>query len=189
MNFVVKERSERIIDAIMLIIIGTLMCIFTGAAVDVFIIVSGVACLVFGVLYIVAYFGTFLIHDPALLLRGLFWILIGSVIMSDPAIYIYIVVFAVSFFLIYDGISEIAYAVDLAALKVRNWWVDLLMAILALGFGIAILVVEFIGGNSVQLVVILSGASLILTGVLELVLIFALHRDFKKKNDKVVSVQ
>jgi uncharacterized membrane protein HdeD (DUF308 family) len=189
MNFIVKERSERIIDAIMLIIIGTLMCIFTGAAVDVFVMVSGIACLVFGVLFIVAYFGTFLIHDPSLLLRGLFWILIGSVILSNPGIYIYIVVFAVSFFLIYDGISEIAYATDLAGLKIKNWWVDLIMGILALGFGIAILAVEFAGGNSVQLVVILSGASLILTGILELVLIFALHRDFKKKNDKVVSIQ
>jgi uncharacterized membrane protein HdeD (DUF308 family) len=97
-------------------------------------------------------------------------------------------VFAVSFYLLYEGVEEIAYSIDLEKLHVKNWWLDLIDGIISLGFGVAILCVTFTGGNSIALISILCGASLMYEGIMELLLIFLLHRDFKK-NDKVVSIQ
>lgn len=188
MNLITQARTRKIVDAICLIIIGLLMCVFTQASAEVFVMVSGIFCLVFGVLFIAAYFGTFLVHDAYLLLAGLFWILIGSLILGDPGTYLYVMVFAVSFYLLYEGVEEIAYSIDLEKLHVKNWWLDLIDGIISLGFGVAILCVTFTGGNSIALISILCGASLMYEGIMELLLIFLLHRDFKK-NDKVVSIQ
>jgi uncharacterized membrane protein HdeD (DUF308 family) len=156
------------------------MCLFTNFATDVFVTVSAVMCIVFGSIYIFAYFATLFIHDPNLLIRGFFLLLLGSCIMADPGIFLYVVVFAASFFMIFMGIEEMTMAMDLEQRNVKNWWIDLIYAILSLGCGIAILVVEFTGGNSLALVVIMAGAFLIVEGIFELVMIFALHRDFKR---------
>jgi len=189
MNFFKNEKTERIIDAVFLIIIGILIAVFTNIAADVFALVSAILCFVFGAFYLVAYFASFLLHDPWLLLRGIFLIILGSWIMVYPQDFLYTMVFVVSFYLFYFGIQEIAYACDLSRLNVKNWWIDLVNGILMIGFGVAILCVEFTGGNSIQAVSILAGASLALEGIMELLLIFALHRDFKKFHKRVVSEQ
>jgi uncharacterized membrane protein HdeD (DUF308 family) len=188
MNFLRQEKTERIIDACFLMIIGILIAVFTEPAAEVFAITSGVISIVFGSVFLFSYFVTFLVHDPWLLLRGLFLIILGSWILAYPVDYLYTMVFVVTFYLFYFGIQEIAYSIDLARLNVRNWWVDLVNGILEILLATAILVVEFIGGNSIQAVTILCGSSLALEGAMEMVLIFALHRDFKKFH-KVVSVQ
>ncbi len=188
MNLVRSEKTERIIDACFLIIIGVFIAIFTQFAAATFALVSGILCLVFGACYLAGYFVTFIVHDPWLLLRGVFLLIMGSWILAYPGDYLYTMVFVVCFYLFYFGIREIAYSTDLERLGVKNWWIDLINGILMIGCGAAILAVEFAGGNSVQAVSILCGASLALEGVMELILIFALHRDFKKFN-KVVSNQ
>ena len=86
--------------------------------------------------------------------------------MVYPQDFLYTMVFVVSFYLFYFGIQEIAYACDLSRLNVKNWWIDLVNGILMIGFGVAILCVEFTGGNSIQAVSILAGASLALEGIM-----------------------
>lgn len=188
MDFLKQEKTERIIDACFLIVIGVLIAVFTEPAAAVFALTSGIISIVVGAFFLFSYFATFLIHDPWLLLRGLFLVILGSWIIAYPVDYLYTMVFVVSFYLFYFGIQEIAYSVDLSKLSVKNWWVDLVNGILEILCATAILIVAFTGGNSVQAVTILCGASLALEGVMELLLIFVLHRDFKKFH-KVVSVQ
>ncbi|MCI2068320.1 MAG: DUF308 domain-containing protein [Bacilli bacterium] len=180
MNFIVEERNQRVFSACFLILIGILMCLFTSFSAGVFVIVCGVMCIVFGCLYVGAYFATLLIHDPYLLMRGFFLLLLGSCILSDPGVFLYVVVFATSLFMMFMGVEELAYAVDLAKLHVKNWWIDLLYSILSLGLGIGIIVVEYTGGNSLAMVVTMAGAFLIFEGVFELVMIYGLHRDYRK---------
>lgn len=188
MNFIVKQRNERIADAIFLIILGILMCIFQRATIEVFVLVSGISCIVFGCFFLLAYFWSFFVHSPSLLIRGVILLLVGSLILSFSNAYIYFLVFSVSIYLIYAGIKEMAYAINLSRAGVKNWWADLLNSIIDLGCGLAILIIQFTQKDASGLVCVLCGASLILYGVLELILIFLLHRDFKKKN-KVVSEQ
>jgi uncharacterized membrane protein HdeD (DUF308 family) len=188
MNLIRSEKTERIIDACFLIIIGVFIAIFTQFSASVFALVSGILCIVFGACYLAGYFMTFIVHDPWLLLRGIFLIIMGTWILTYPVDYLYTMVFVVCFYLFYFGIREIAYSIDLERLNVKNWWIDLVNGILMIGCGAAILAVDLAGGNSVQAISILCGASLALEGVMELILIFALHRDFKKLN-KVVSNQ
>jgi len=188
MNWVRKEKTERIINACFLIVIGVVIAIFTRFAATTFALVSGILSLLFGAAYLVGYFASFIIHDPWLLLRGVFFLIMGSWILANPGDYLYTMVFVVCFFLFYFGIREIAYSTDLERLNIKNWWIDLINGIAMIGCGAAILVVEFAGGNSVHAVSVLCGAALALEGVMELILILALHRDFRKLN-KVVSNQ
>jgi uncharacterized membrane protein HdeD (DUF308 family) len=180
MDFINQEKTQRIFSACFLIVIGIIMCFFTNFTAAVFVTVSGVLCIVFGCLYIAAFFATLLAHDPYLLIRGFLLLALGSCIMADPGTYLYVVVFATSLFLMYMGIEEMAYAIDLARLHVKNWWIDLIYSIISLGLGIAILIVEYSGGNSIAMVVTMAGICLIVEGAFELILIFALHRDFKR---------
>jgi uncharacterized membrane protein HdeD (DUF308 family) len=180
MNIVTEEKNQRIASACFLILVGILMCFFTTLTASVFALVCGIVCLVFGCLFIAAYFMTLLIHEPYLLLRGLFLLFLGSAILAYPGDFLYVMVFTASFYLIYLGIEEMAYAIDLAKMHVRNWWIDLVGCILTLGCGIAILAVHFSGGNSIGFIVSLAGAFLIAEGVFELVMILALHRDYKR---------
>ena len=189
MDMIKQEKTERIIDAAFLIIIGILIAVFTEPAAEVFALTSGIISIVFGAVFLFSYFMTFLIHDPWLLLRGLFLIILGSWILAYPVDYLLTMVFVVSFYLFYFGIQEIAYSVDLARLGVKNWWIDLVNGIVQVLLATAILIVDFAGGNSIQAVTILCGASLALEGAMEMVLIFALHRDFKKFHKRVVSEQ
>lgn len=189
MNFIKEEKNKRITDAICLIVLGILIVAFYGLAVDVFCLVSGIAAIVIGAFYLIAYFATFIIHDPMLLIEGLVLLLCGSWILADPTVYIYLMVFAISIFLIYFGITEITYSVDLKKMGIKNWWADLVVGILFLLCGIAIVTAWFIGRDSVRLVTYLCGASLIIEGILELVLVIGLHRDYKKIKKNVVSEQ
>jgi uncharacterized membrane protein HdeD (DUF308 family) len=188
MNLLAKERNERLLDAITLIVLGLIMVLFPNFTTQVFVIVTGVLALVFACLFLFAYFATFLIHDPYLLLRGLLLLIVGTWILSDPGSYLLVMVFCISIYLIYMGIQEIAYAVDLHKMKVKGWWIDLIFGILSLGMGVSTLVIEFMGGRGDALVAIFAGSSLILEGVMELVLVYALHRDFKRAS-KIVSEQ
>jgi uncharacterized membrane protein HdeD (DUF308 family) len=190
MNLLKEERNERIADAVILIVIGVLTCCFSNLAADAFALVSGILCLIFASLYLFFYFASFIIHDPYLLLRGILLLFFGIWILSDPGAYLLLMVFFVSIYLMICGIEEIAYGADLARLSVKNWWADLLDGLICLALGISILVVEFGYANGVQMVTLLCGASLVYEGVMELVLVYALHRTYKRGFHKnVVSNQ
>jgi uncharacterized membrane protein HdeD (DUF308 family) len=185
MNIVAGERNQRIVSACFLIVIGVLMCCFTNFSAGVFAMVAGIVSIVFGCLYIFAYFVTLLVHDPYMLMRGFFLLILGACILSDPGTFLYVTIFAASLFLMYMGIEELAFAIDLDKLGVKNWWVDLIYSLISLACGIAILVVEYTGGNSLGLVISMAGAFLIFEGAFELVLILAMHRDYRKFNKRI----
>lgn len=188
MNPFVQEKNRRIVDAAILIVIGVFMCFFPRFTGDVFALVIGIMCVVFGAFYLFAYFWSFLIHDPWLLLAGIVLMILGICILNNPNTFLYISVYAASLYMMFTGISELAYSIDLAQLHIKNWWVDLVAAIIIFGLGLSLIIVDASNGNSVNLLMIFGGASLILEGLLEFLLIFVLHRDFKRVH-KVVSEQ
>jgi uncharacterized membrane protein HdeD (DUF308 family) len=189
MNPFTEEKNRRIVDAIALILIGLFMCFFTNISLDVFTLVAGITCLVFGSFYLFAYFWSFIIHDAWLLLRGIFMLLVGVLILSYPGAFVYFMVYTCSFYLMFSGVEEIAYAIDLSRLHVKNWWLDLLNGIILFGLGLTLIIVDALNGNSPALLSIFAGASLALEGTMELILIFCLHRDFKRVKKNVVSDQ
>ena len=189
MNPFIQERNRRITDAIVLIVIGLLMCFFSTISIEVFTMVCGILCLVFGSFYLFVYFWSFLVHDADLLLRGIFLILCGTLILSYPGAFVYFMVYATSFFLMFTGIEEFAYSLDLASLHTKYWAVDLIDSIVLFGLGLALILVDVFNGNSPELLSIFAGVSLAIEGVMELIMIFALHRDFKKIHKNVVSNQ
>lgn len=192
-----KERNRRLMNAILLMVIGALMAIFSAFAVDIFAYTLGTIFLVIGVFYVVCCFIGFAFFNPWLLLQGLLNLIIGSIAVSDPGAFTTWVFYIAAFFLIYQGVLEIAYSFDLQVMKVKNWWLDLAYGILMIALSIVVIAMDLSQGVGANILMIVGGIGLFISGFVEALFILLLHRTFKRRtrkddddhNDKVVAEQ
>lgn len=180
-----KERNKRLLNACLLMVIGLLMAIFSSFAASLFAYTAGAFFLVVGVLFVVLFFLGFALIDPFLLLQGILNLVIGSVAIANPDSFMTWVFYVAAFFLIYQGTLEIAYCVDLKLTKTKNWWLDLIYGIGMIVLAIALISLEISQGVGSNILMIVGGCALFLSGLIEAIFILFLHRTFKrfKRND------
>lgn len=195
-----KERSKRLVNAILLMVIGILMTIFSAFAVNLFAYTLGTIFLVIGVFYVVMCFLGFALFDPWLLLQGILNLVIGSIAVADPNAFTTWVFYIAAFFLIYQGVLEIAYSFDLKVMQVKNWWLDVAYGILMIALSITVIAMDLSNGVGANILMIVGGIALFISGLVEAIFILFLHRTFKRRskksddnhddhNDKVVAEQ
>lgn len=179
-----KERNKRLLNACLLMVIGLLMAIFSSFAASLFAYTAGTFFLVVGVLFVVLFFIGFALIDPFLLLQGILNLVIGSVAIANPDSFMTWVFYVAAFFLIYQGALEIAYCVDLKLTKTKNWWLDLVYGVAMIALAIALISLEISQGVGSNILMIVGGCALFLSGLIEAIFILFLHRTFKrfKKN-------
>ncbi|HBB05807.1 MAG TPA: hypothetical protein DCZ41_04420 [Firmicutes bacterium] len=179
-----KERNRRLMNAILLMVIGVLMAIFSAFAVDIFAYTLGTVFLVIGTFYIVCCLIGFAFFNPWLLLQGLLNLIIGSIAVSDPNAFTTWVFYIAAFFLIYQGVLEIAYSFDLKVMAVKNWWLDLAYGILMIALSVLVIALDLSKGVGANILMIVGGVGLFVSGFLEALFILLLHRTFKRKMRK-----
>ncbi|MCI2111694.1 MAG: DUF308 domain-containing protein [Bacilli bacterium] len=179
-----NDRARGIANAVVLIVVGILAICFYRLAANVFAIASGSVLIAIGCLYGLAAFFSFGLFDPFLIVPAIVLAALGAWIVADPGIYLYLIAIAAAIYLIYSGIREINYSIALKDLKSKDWWIDLVAGILFLIGGVAVFAVDVIGGDSFRLVTTFVGASLLLEGLIELILILAFHRSPRWKKRK-----
>ena len=139
--------------------------------------------ILFGLINLFGYcFSPKFLKDPFMLFESVVLIVAGFLIDIVSNMFILVLGLIILIF----GIKRIFSAVGLQKLGKSDWWIDLIFGIVVsvLGLLIAILC----NTNIVQsAIIILLGASLILSGIISLVIAFALHR--QEKSDAVAENQ
>ncbi|MEO6913190.1 MAG: HdeD family acid-resistance protein [Candidatus Baltobacteraceae bacterium] len=154
-----------LIRGIAAIVFGILALAFPHMTGIVLVILFGAYALVDGIFAVVAAIIGATRHDQrwwVLLLEGLFGMVIGLVVWTDPLISALVLLYFIAFWSIVTGLLEIFAAIQLRDMVKNEFWL-ILAGILSILFGIWILHNPFAGALAVLWVI---GAYAILFGVL-----------------------
>ncbi len=191
-----SERDKRLANSILLLVLGILMMSFSGLTATIFAYTCGAFFLVIAAFFLFCFFLGFHFFDPLILLQGVLNLIIGILAIANPDAFMTWVFYVVAIFLAYQGILETAYSIDLKLLNDKKWWLNLTYGILMIALSIITIVLELTKGVGSNILMIVGGAMLSLAGLVELVFIVFLHRNFNRKkkddddhDDKVVAEQ
>lgn len=190
------ERDRRISNAVMFLMFGLIMIIFSSFALDLLAYVSGAFFLLVGIFYLVCFFMGFHFFDPLILLLGVFNTILGSLVLANPSAFATWILYLIAVLLTYQGLVEIFYSLDLKRLGFRDWWTNLIYGVLAVAIGVTLIILEITKGIGTNVLSIIAGSALCLIGAAELCFILLLHRSYnrrkpssKEDEDKVVAEQ
>ncbi len=178
-----NKNLKTIIFNSCLIIFGILLCAMPQKFLGVLEVVVASFLILFGLINLFGYcFSPKFLKDPFMLFESVVLIVAGFLIDIVSNMFILVLGLIILIF----GIKRIISAVGLQKLGKSDWWIDLIFGIVVsvLGLLIAILCNTKIVQSAI---IILLGASLILSGIISLVIAFALHR--QEKSDAVAENQ
>lgn len=176
MNFFKREKVRLIAMSCLFIIFGILFCVIPNKSLSVIETISAVCLIVFGLISLFSYcFTPILFRDSSTLVKSIVAIMLGLLISFIPTFFVFVVGLIVAF----NGLERFGYALDVKEVGDKKWWIDFIagLIIFALGVTAVILCNTSVASN---IVMIYFGISLILDGLINIILIFALHREIAK---------
>lgn len=175
-NFFTKLKWEKLVTAIVAIVLGIVFVANPEGAGSVVCKVAGVAMLVLSAALLVRYFSAArlfpenLIFSAVLLLLGIFFIVKWGVVLTVIGLFFGI-------FLVIDGASKLRDGLDAMKAKTQGWWIWFLLALLTIVLGILVMF-----GESVFT---LLGVSLIVDGVSDIVTTLWLSAGVRKVKKEI----
>ncbi len=175
-KFFTKLKWEKLVTAIVAIVLGILFVAKPDDAGSVVCKVAGVAMLVLSAALLIRYFSSArlfpenLIFSAVLLLLGIFFIAKSGVVLTVIGLFFGI-------FLVIDGASKLRDGFDAFKAKSQGWWIWFLLALLTIVLGILVMF-----GESVML---LLGISLIIDGVSDVVTTLWLSAGVRKVKKEI----
>lgn len=173
-NFIKKQRTVSLVCNVVVIILGILLCALKGNALSVLERIASTILIVYGAISLIVFcFTPILIRNGQDLMESIVILIFGIILDFFPALFI----LGIGIMLVFEGLREISYAVDLKKINDNNWWVDFISGsvVFALGLVVVILCNTTIASNIVSL---LLGISLIINGATNIILISTLKREF-----------
>ncbi len=159
-KFFTKLKWEKLVTAIVAIVLGIVFVADPNGSGDAVCKVAGVAMIVLAAAMLIRYFTSAqlfpenLIFSAVLLLLGIFFIAKSGVVMTVLGLFFGI-------FLVIDGASKVRDGIDAAKAKMQGWWIWFILALLTIVLGVLVMF-----GESVMT---LLGVSLIVDGVSDIV--------------------
>lgn len=158
--------------------LGAVLILWPDRSISVMCAVLGGSLLLFGLLYVAAWFAgkgkrgaSSLLLIPGVVLAGLgVWLMISAESVISLIQYVFAAV------LLFHGFVDLQGAVALLRYHAKRWWVDFLLALATFGLGALVLVNPF---GTFSALVILMGGALIYDGLTDLWLIIRLSRAHK----------
>ena len=175
-KFFTKLKWEKLITAIVAIVLGIVFVADPNGSGDAVCKVAGVAMIVLAAAMLIRYFTSAqlfpenLIFSAVLLLLGIFFIAKSGVVMTVLGLFFGI-------FLVIDGASKIRDGIDAAKAKIQGWWIWFLLALLTILLGVLVMF-----GESVMT---LLGVSLIVDGVSDIVTTLWLSAGVRKVKKEI----
>ena len=175
-KFFTKLKWEKLVTAIVAIVLGIVFVANPEGAGSVVCKVAGVAMLVLSAALLVRYFSAArlfpenLIFSAVLLLLGIFFIVKWGVVLTVIGLFFGI-------FLVIDGASKLRDGLDAMKAKTQGWWIWFLLALLTVVLGILVMF-----GESVFT---LLGVSLIVDGVSDIVTTLWLSAGVRKVKKEI----
>lgn len=175
-KFFTKLKWEKLVTAIVAIVLGIVFVADPNGSGDAVCKVAGVAMIVLAAAMLIRYFTSAqlfpenLIFSAVLLLLGIFFIAKSGVVMTVLGLFFGI-------FLVIDGASKIRDGIDAAKAKTQGWWIWFLLALLTIVLGVLVMF-----GESVMT---LLGVSLIVDGVSDIVTTLWLSAGVRKVKKEI----
>lgn len=175
-KFFTKLKWEKLVTAIVAIVLGIVFVADPNGSGDVVCKVAGVAMIVLAAAMLIRYFTSAqlfpenLIFSAVLLLLGIFFIAKSGVVMTVLGLFFGI-------FLVIDGASKIRDGIDAAKAKMQGWWIWFILALLTIVLGVLVMF-----GESVMT---LLGVSLIVDGVSDIVTTLWLSAGVRKVKKEI----
>lgn len=175
-KFFTKLKWEKLITAIVAIVLGIVFVADPNGSGDAVCKVAGVAMIVLAAAMLIRYFTSAqlfpenLIFSAVLLLLGIFFIAKSGVVMTVLGLFFGI-------FLVIDGASKVRDGIDAAKAKIQGWWIWFILALLTIVLGVLVMF-----GESVMT---LLGVSLIVDGVSDIVTTLWLSAGVRKVKKEI----
>ena len=137
-KFFTKLKWEKLVTAIVAIVLGIVFVADPNGSGDAVCKVAGVAMIVLAAAMLIRYFTSKqlfpenLIFSAVLLLLGIFFIAKSGVVMTVLGLFFGI-------FLVIDGASKIRDGIDAAKAKMQGWWIWFILALLTIVLGVLVM--------------------------------------------------
>ncbi len=165
-----SAKAQTIIVSALLFVIGLLLVIFPNHALNLFCYIAGAALILFGVYRLIIYVLELKNNKFSLaLLSAAVLIAFGLLLVINPGIVTGMLTVLFGIIIIIEAVSNLQDAVNRYIAKEKGWWLQLVVAVITLPFGIVILVNPF---TSTEIIMIFAGISLMLEAVITLLCAF-----------------
>ncbi len=161
-------RPDYLVRAIVLIVVGVILAVWTAASLDVMARMLAILLFIIGAVLIITYLvrkeKSFTISGG--FVAGIIIAAIGAWIFANPGKFTDFIPKLFGIFILVSGLSNLGQTVSLIRYKSRTWWVSLIIALVTACLGAFLF---FNPTNAKEIAVTLIGAFLIIDGVTNLI--------------------
>lgn len=166
-----RMKWDRILTAILAIVVGVLFIVLPNDSADVLCIISGIMLIVAGIAALVGFVVYGYLLGGHLLILGIALALAGTFCLVNPDIVKGLLTVIFGIFVVVDGSVSIADSIDCARAHIKGWFVMLLLSVVTVGLGVVVMFGTF------DTVMIVAGISLAVDGLCDLIMTFVFsHR-------------
>ena len=121
------------------------MVIFPGTVNDIINYVIGGLLILFGVDYIIRYLGNNKVttYSKYGLTVGIVPIICGVFLICNPEVLVSIIPFIAGMIILMDAFEKVKHAIDLKKMNLDEWWIDLIVSIVFIVFGLVVIINPF----------------------------------------------
>lgn len=175
-----KIKVDRIVSAIIAIVIGILFVALPEDSSNVLCLVCGIMLIVGGVMSIMGFIAYGFIVGGHLLILGIALLLSGILCLVNPEVVTSILTIIFGIYIIVDGATSMIDSIYCAKAHVSGWFVLLLLSLLSIVLGTIVMFGKF------DTVMIFAGCCLIIDGVSDIVSTLAFSHKVKEAKKKLL---
>lgn len=158
-------KTGYIIMSLLLCILGIVIIVHPEISAKALCIMIGVLLICYGIFKVIGYLSKdlFRLAFQFDLAFGLLVVTVGIIMILRPTHMITLVNFVLGIIILSDGLFKVQIAIDSKKFGIRKWWLIAILAVIAIGFGILLMIDPF---ANTSLLMIMLGSALLAEGFL-----------------------
>lgn len=170
MNGIKNFKNMYSILTICLILVGAVLLIAPGIALDVACIIFGIYMIIYGAVKIMGYFAkdAYQLAFQFDLALGIVIAIVGIVFVCRTARVVQLLSTCIGIVMLVDATFKIQTSIDSKRFGISRWWLMLILAVIVAAIGILLILMP---GETTRLMVRLIGLNLCMDGILNLVIV------------------
>ena len=170
MNGIKNFKNMYCILTICLILVGAVLLIAPGNALDVVCIIFGIYMIIYGAVKIMGYFAkdAYQLAFQFDLALGIVIAIVGIVFVCRTARVVQLLSTCIGIVMLVDATFKIQTSIDSKRFGISRWWLMLILAVIVAAIGILLILMP---GETTRLMVRLIGLNLCMDGILNLVIV------------------
>ena len=170
MNGIKNFKNMYSILTICLILVGAVLLIAPGIALDVVCIIFGIYMIIYGAVKIMGYFAkdAYQLAFQFDLALGIVIVIVGIVFVCRTARVVQLLSTCIGIVMLVDATFKIQTSIDSKRFGISRWWLMLILAVIVAAIGILLILMP---GETTRVMVMLIGLNLCMDGILNLVIV------------------